>query len=809
MEQNRLDGGGSSSSSSSFIPSCLKIGNAPSEGTPTKTETMKYIKIILSQRKKAAEEKEEYVAKFTELRNKMVRQHQNELEELRKVHKTKLESFAATTKAAKAASSSSETKALPITHPGTHPVTPPLNHRRQIEPELVDHNLLVANSMPLLNGRGWCSINNNDDINANDKTLLKPRPLKKRKAERRNIVSDSPLKKRKVERRSIVSDSRPPLKALIPKTNFGAAVVKIPNDNNIDKENVDSIEDSSSFLVPSNQGTYDDIISHDNNIGEDDYLNKDSRTIVDPSDKYHTKWEEKFQLLVEYKKKHKTIKVSRSHNPKLGNWINNQRTSYKREKLSEYHVQRLNSIGFVWQVQICVPWMTMYNRLLSYRDRNDGSTNVPYAFVEYGRLRSWVQAQKSAHRQGKLLNERVILLESIGFQWQQLEDKNSWMNLYQRLIAYKMKHEDTRVPRRYNADPQLGLWVQTQRQCCKEKNRTDLLNDIGFEWKIVPVNDWGAMYDRLLTYKKEHGTTCVPKSKHNKEDSQLATWVSTQRQYCKEKDRVDLLNEIGFVWNVAETNNTWGILYQRLLTYKQRNGTTRVPYKYKIDPQLGVWVRNQRTICKIKDRIDLLNEIGFEWKIVQNDNWEVMYQRLVAFKKEHGTTCVPKSVSHKEHFQLSTWVSTQRQFCKKTDRIELLNDIGFVWNALKSWKVMYHRLLTYKQKHGTTCVPYDYQADPQLGVWVQNQRTICKNKDQIDLLNNIGFVWKKDKTNDWGLMYERLWTYKKAYGTTHVPESYKADPQLGSWVNDQRNSCRKQDRIDLLNHLGFVWRINK
>merc|ERR1719491_737276 len=104
------------------------------------------------------------------------------------------------------------------------------------------------------------------------------------------------------------------------------------------------------------------------------------------------------------------------------------------------------------------------------------------------------------------------------------------------------------------------------------------------------------MYDRLLTYKKEHGTTCVPKSKHNKEDSQLATWVSTQRQYCKEKDRVDLLNEIGFVWNVAETNNTWGILYQRLLTYKQRNGTTRVPYKYKIDPQLGVWVRNQRTI---------------------------------------------------------------------------------------------------------------------------------------------------------------------------------------------------------------------
>ena len=54
---------------------------------------------------------------------------------------------------------------------------------------------------------------------------------------------------------------------------------------------------------------------------------------------------------------------------------------------------------------------------------------------------------------------------------------------------------------------------------------------------------------------------------------------------------------------------------------------------------------------------------------------------------------------------------------------------------------MYQRLLTYKKKHGTTCVPKNYKADPQLGNWVNKQRTCCKDNDRIDLLNNIGFIW--------------------------------------------------------------------
>jgi hypothetical protein len=58
------------------------------------------------------------------------------------------------------------------------------------------------------------------------------------------------------------------------------------------------------------------------------------------------------------------------------------------------------------------------------------------------------------------------------------------------------------------------------------------------------------------------------------------------------------LNDVGFVWDLI--NNKWAVMYQRLLMYKKKHGTTRVPKKYKADPKLGSWVSTQRHICKMK-----------------------------------------------------------------------------------------------------------------------------------------------------------------------------------------------------------------
>jgi len=259
---------------------------------------------------------------------------------------------------------------------------------------------------------------------------------------------------------------------------------------------------------------------------------------------------------------------------------------------------------------------------------------------------------------------------------QQQNRKEDWMAMYYRLFTYKKKHETTRVPIKYKADPQLGQWVFRQRRKCKEKYRIDLLNLIGFVWNIK--NDWGDMYERLLAYKEKNGTTDVPR--FCTEDPQLGSWASNQRRYCKDDYRIFLLRDIGFVWDKSELRHaTWNVMYERLSAYKQKHGNVRVPTRYEADPRLGRWVKVQRQDCKEKNRIDLLNIIGFDWQLKKPDIWRIMYQQLLTYKKIHGSLFFPPG--YNEYPKLKKWVATQRYNCKSKDRVDLLNDIGFIWNV--------------------------------------------------------------------------------------------------------------------------------
>lgn len=253
----------------------------------------------------------------------------------------------------------------------------------------------------------------------------------------------------------------------------------------------------------------------------------------------------------------------------------------------------------------------------------------------------------------------------------------------------------------------------------------------------------------------------------------------------------------------------WMEMYKRLVEYKKTFGTTSVPRTSKLDDKLGLWVKTQRQYCKRQDRRDLLNKIDFEWSVINcEDRWMEMFDCLVAYKKEHGTTHVSRS--SKSYAELGTWVATQRQGCTRSDRRELLESIGFQWSSRKSaedqkWMEMYSRLVAYKEKHGTTGVPQNSKTNPKLGRWVKTQRQRCINQDRKELLDAIGFEWQSAVVEDkWMEMYKQLLAYKEKHGTTCVPCQY---PKLGTWVRAQRQKCKSKKRRDLLDEIGFVWRI--
>ena len=111
---------------------------------------------------------------------------------------------------------------------------------------------------------------------------------------------------------------------------------------------------------------------------------------------------------------------------------------------------------------------------------------------------------------------------------------------------------------------------------------------------------------------------------------------------------------------------------------------------------------------------------------------------------------------------------------------------------------------------------------------MQKQRMHKKNmpRNRVDALNGIGFLWTLEKkirkinmeginTYDelWEFRYNQLVAYKALNGHCNVPCRYPEDPQLGSWVQNQREFRKKrtlsEERGKRLEDLGFLWTISK
>eukprot|EP00978_Attheya_sp_CCMP212_P027299 scaffold91428_cov58-Attheya_sp.AAC.1 len=314
-----------------------------------------------------------------------------------------------------------------------------------------------------------------------------------------------------------------------------------------------------------------------------------------------------------------------------------------------------------------------------------------------------------------------------------------WNTRYQELQEYQAEHGDCLVPTKY---PALYKWVTTQRtkySVLKSKTgkssitpeRIRLLEKLGFVWdaRLMPSiwwfnQQWNMRYQELKEYQAEHGDCLVPSRYHP--NPALGKWVRNQRNayyvWKNEKgkssitpERIELLEQLGFVWDARLIPSTWwfdqqwNTRYQELKEYQAEHGDCLVPQKYPPNPALGGWVNTQRTSLFslwenemgnsyiTPERIKRLEKLGFVWKVHyrqppqrEEQEWHKRYEELKEYQSEHGDCLVP--AKYTPNLALGTWVGRQRQinslWKNKNDkfyitpkRIELLERIGFVWDA--------------------------------------------------------------------------------------------------------------------------------
>ncbi|KAL7538781.1 hypothetical protein ACHAXR_009317 [Thalassiosira sp. AJA248-18] len=216
---------------------------------------------------------------------------------------------------------------------------------------------------------------------------------------------------------------------------------------------------------------------------------------------------------------------------------------------------------------------------------------------------------------------------------------------------------------------------------------------------------WLSRYEELKRYKEEHGDFNVPMDhEHNK---QLNAWVKTQKQQYKmlyegkpnhmSQARIDLLNEIGFIWSGEKRDKFWHDRYNELRAFHAKHGTTRIPDKYEAAPQLHTWVslqRRQLKMCKdgrhtklTEERIRMLEAVGLECNIRNSSTWMDRFMELKRYKDQYGDCNVPQK--WKENPSLGRWVDNQKTQHKKLydgkpthltiERIQLLVSLGFNW----------------------------------------------------------------------------------------------------------------------------------
>ena len=402
-------------------------------------------------------------------------------------------------------------------------------------------------------------------------------------------------------------------------------------------------------------------------------------------------WEQRCGELREYREEHGDCNVPQRQGH-LGVWVGRQRQYYKKGTLSDERIAGLESIGLVWDLNER-EWLDRFDELAGYRAKN-GDCNVPES---QGPLGKWVSQQRRCYKKGKSSQERLDLLESIGFSWEPIDE--TWMSRFDELVRFKDETGHCNVP--YNQG-QLGMWVSRQRFYYKQerlqRERVELLESIGFAWvrqtrtRTQPWKldeQWKTRYTELVQYLIQHGTCNVPRKY-----GPLGRWANNQRRHYREGSisqfRIDYLESIGFSWKpkragIGSCSDQYskpdpGAIARIIEDEKPRHEDLPSGATEALETRVDVGRRLAEVLQEYlgNESVRLMQTYEGPRKI--DVKWQTRYTELVRHLIEHGNCDVPQKQG-----ALRTWICTQRRSyregCMSQLRREYLESIGFVWTT--------------------------------------------------------------------------------------------------------------------------------
>lgn len=408
-----------------------------------------------------------------------------------------------------------------------------------------------------------------------------------------------------------------------------------------------------------------------------------------------------------------------SENLKLYNWIAGLRGRYKSNELPLLQIEKLDSIGFVWDWKNHL-WHQKGNliidQLIKFKDFTVISSHT--------RLFQWLKLQLILSLEGKLPEDKQTVVDRI-LKLSKLIILNSPLAIYKdittlissarEIMVYNkelkiLTHESNwlqklnelkefrnqcpgRWPQARDAAPKevkLGIWCQDQRAQFRDKSisefRKYMLLTIGFNFE-GKLDLWKERFHELKKY-------LITNSHFPDSKSMLYLWAIRQaKKFDKlNKEQKELLKTID-IFSIARAKTkliSWDSKLSELRDFLLKN---KAGPRKQTDEGLYIWLQRQRQDYRNGKLLDrqkqALIDLGIDLtpRKTISARWDVHYELLKKFR-ELNPDRWPGYRRNEEEKKLYLWCQTQRQvFAGKMkarlplsqEKVDKLNQIGFRW----------------------------------------------------------------------------------------------------------------------------------
>ena len=126
-------------------------------------------------------------------------------------------------------------------------------------------------------------------------------------------------------------------------------------------------------------------------------------------------WNDKYELLKEFINKNNRLPIKNTiyKDIKLGDWLHTQKDLYRQGKLSEEKVKKLKCLNINILINNNTIWNDKYELLKEFINKNNRLPKSAEIYKDI-RLGNWLNNQKHFYKKGKLSEEKVQKLESLG-----------------------------------------------------------------------------------------------------------------------------------------------------------------------------------------------------------------------------------------------------------------------------------------------------------------------------------------------------------------------------------------------------------